>query len=182
MVSLSSSTLASSSSSSASSSSFPSSSSSLLLNSSLQTPSSLSTMGDMIGTESGIYMSSGENMLLEGSGRKKPYSRIHKKQDVSFRKKEYPPPMPLLPWTLTREYTDGRLILRKRSTNHEYLASHRENGRLVMKLVALEDNFMLHHQVSEKVGEVTADGQNMDDEIELEIEEDSKVVDKPMDA
>lgn len=62
--------------------------------------------------------------------------------------KEYPPPIPLLaqtgnkkgrmPWVLTREYVDGRLILREvREERYEYFETTRDNGRLVLKLVHL---------------------------------------------
>lgn len=63
--------------------------------------------------------------------------------------RHYPPPIPSLartgslpgrmPWVMTRQYSDGKLILRQERARHqEYMESHREDGRLIMKLVPFE--------------------------------------------
>lgn len=66
---------------------------------------------------------------------------------------EYPPPIPLLvrtenlashmPWVLKRHYTgDGRLILtEERVRHHEFFRAHRSDGRLMLQLVAVDDQF-----------------------------------------
>ncbi|KAG6602048.1 hypothetical protein SDJN02_06792, partial [Cucurbita argyrosperma subsp. argyrosperma] len=64
---------------------------------------------------------------------------------------EYPPPIQLLvrtenlasqmPWVLKRHYTDdGRLILtEERLKYYEFFRAHRSNGRLMLQLVAFDD-------------------------------------------
>ncbi|KAK7275727.1 hypothetical protein RIF29_16849 [Crotalaria pallida] len=67
-------------------------------------------------------------------------------------KRVFPPPIPLLartenlachmPWVLRRYYTsEGRLILKEEKVKyHEYFQAHRENGRLTLQLVPLDDD------------------------------------------
>ncbi|XP_041013528.1 uncharacterized protein LOC121256718 [Juglans microcarpa x Juglans regia] len=70
---------------------------------------------------------------------------------VAWKKKEFPPPIPLLartgnlpshmPWVLKRQYTsDGRLVLTEEKVrHHEYFRAHRANGRLTLQLVPLDN-------------------------------------------
>ncbi|XP_041013526.1 uncharacterized protein LOC121256717 [Juglans microcarpa x Juglans regia] len=146
-----------SSASSSYSSGLPSISQSLLRSTSTSTSSSnLSSimLDDLIGTESGVYLSSNEDEIkgLEKSdGRKhdhKPNQRY--RAHAGTRSNHYPPPIPLLaqtgnlpgrmPWVFTRHYGDGKLILKvERVKHHEYLEAHRENGRLILNLVPLDE-------------------------------------------
>ncbi|KAL6270088.1 hypothetical protein ACE6H2_026999 [Prunus campanulata] len=67
-------------------------------------------------------------------------------------KREYPPTIPLLaqtgnlrgrmPWILTKHYdhSNGRLVLKgERVKHHEYFEVHREDGRLILNLVPLDN-------------------------------------------
>lgn len=79
-----------------------------------------------------------------------------KEAKISSRKKKekrvFPPPIPLLartqnlachmPWVLKRYYTsEGRLILKEEKVRyHEYFRAHRENGRLTLQLVPLDED------------------------------------------
>ncbi|KAL6962634.1 hypothetical protein U1Q18_037593 [Sarracenia purpurea var. burkii] len=157
-----SSSLPSSSSSSSSMLLSSSSSSSFLLKSTAKTSSSSSwssTMGDLIGTESGVYTScSNDQEALEGMEERKPFTNHHQRkrnQKIGRNKREsdnqYPPPLPSLartgtltgrmPSVLTRHYTNGRLILREEKVNHfEYFEARRENSRLLLKLIPLDQN------------------------------------------
>ncbi|XP_057469071.1 uncharacterized protein LOC130758248 [Actinidia eriantha] len=114
-----------------------------------------STMGDLIGTESGVYMSPNEEKLLGEVHETKPYAnninqRKRNKGIGTKREKNYPPPIHSLartgyltgrmPWILSRRYVNGRLILREERVNrYEYFEVHRENGRLRLNLIPLDD-------------------------------------------
>ncbi|BFG19219.1 hypothetical protein CerSpe_054950 [Prunus speciosa] len=67
-------------------------------------------------------------------------------------KREYPPTIPLLaqtgnlrgrmPWILTKHYdhSNGRLVLKgEKVKHHEYFEVHREDGRLILNLVPLDN-------------------------------------------
>lgn len=131
-----------------------SSSSSIVLDSSCSSTS----MGDLIGTESGVYMSSNEEelIILNNNNNYKPTRLINiGRRNINNaakkkKKKEYPPPLPSLDRTLTRHYTsDGSLVLRDswRVERRPYFHSHRENGRLILKLIV---NPMDEHQQLEE--------------------------------
>ncbi|GFZ10009.1 hypothetical protein Acr_21g0006080 [Actinidia rufa] len=112
-------------------------------------------MGDLIGTESGVYMSSNEEKLLGEVDETKSYTnninqRKRNKGIGTKREKNYPPPIHSLartgyltgrmPWVLSRRYVNGRLILREERVNrYEYFEVHRENGRLRLNLIPLDD-------------------------------------------
>ncbi|KAK9270858.1 hypothetical protein L1049_026444 [Liquidambar formosana] len=149
------------------SSSSSSSSSSFSLFESMTHSSSFSSwssmMGDLIGTESGIDTSTDLDTIPGGGFEKiEPYKFSGSKRNQPCKtKKEYPPPIPLLartgnlpghmPWVLTRHYVDGRLILKeKRVKHHEYFEAHRENGRLVLYLVPMDDTVRCCHADCEK--------------------------------
>ncbi|KAH7524445.1 hypothetical protein FEM48_Zijuj06G0119900 [Ziziphus jujuba var. spinosa] len=113
-------------------------------------------MGDLIGTESGVYMSSNEEEILKPIERRTSASYTGRFNGRYWDRrnaveKEYPPPIPSLartgnlpgrmPWVFRREYThDGRLILReKRVQRHEYFYARRDNGRLILKLIPMDE-------------------------------------------
>ena len=107
-----------------------------------------SVMGDLIGTESGVYMSSYEDLVREPHRN----GRQNKGSQEPATKTKYPPPIHLLagtgnlvahmPWVLTRRCTnDGKLILtEERGKYQEYFEAKREHGRLLLSLVSLGDD------------------------------------------
>ncbi|KAM3251473.1 hypothetical protein P3L10_005543 [Capsicum annuum] len=112
-----------------------------------------STSGDLIGSESGVFMlSTNELEEYEEQYRNRKSNiniidvpkRITQSTNV---KKEYPPPIPSwrgkligdVPRSLSRHNVDGKLILTYERTEYsEYLEATRDNGRLVIKLIVLE--------------------------------------------
>ncbi|KAK2978573.1 hypothetical protein RJ640_006692 [Escallonia rubra] len=104
-----------------------------------------------------------EDTIIPPDGEKaRPYFRSRqsqrRNQKLEWKKKEYPPPIPLLaqtenlpsrmPWILTRHYVDGRLILKEaRLKHHEYFETTRENGRLILKLIPLDDRIQCCHSI-----------------------------------
>ncbi|KAB1205444.1 hypothetical protein CJ030_MR7G010615 [Morella rubra] len=126
--------------------------------------------GDLIGTESGVYLSCTEDEI-KAMEKPEPCNREHDTPNQRCAMtRDYPPPISLLvqtgnlrgrmPWVLARCYVDGKLILKfERSKHNEHLESHRENGRLVLNLVKLEYPNICHCGVHEAYGE------------ELELEE-----------
>ncbi|KAM3303208.1 hypothetical protein P3S67_014238 [Capsicum chacoense] len=112
-----------------------------------------STSGDLIGSESGVFMlSTNELEEYEEQYRNRKSNiniidvpkRITQSTNV---KKEYPPPIPSwrgkligdVPRSLSRHNVDGKLILKYERTEYsEYLEATRENGRLVIKLIVLK--------------------------------------------
>ncbi|PON63490.1 The fantastic four family [Parasponia andersonii] len=107
-------------------------------------------LDDLIGTDSGVH-----NMIMSLSYEQRISDQSHKgwnngRERAAKRERHYPPPIPLLaqtgnlagrmPWILTRDYSDGRLLLNvQRVQHHEYFKAHRENGRLILILVTIED-------------------------------------------
>lgn len=89
------------------------------------------------------------------------------------KEKEYPPLIPLLartenlhshmPWILKRTYTgDGRLILREvRVRHHEYFKAHRQDGRLTLQLVPLDDEIFDLEDDAEAGAEAVGDGASL---------------------
>ncbi|KAA8522521.1 hypothetical protein F0562_013118 [Nyssa sinensis] len=109
-----------------------------------------STMGDLIGTESGVYVSSHEDALPGELQKTKPYSKSNQNQRCEM-KREYPPPIGLLaqtgnlqgrmPWVFNRHYVNGRLILgEERVRNYEYFEAKKENGRFTLNLIPVAEN------------------------------------------
>ncbi|KAJ9146382.1 hypothetical protein P3X46_028654 [Hevea brasiliensis] len=180
-----------------SSSTSPSSFRSLTTSSSYSSCSSV--LGDLIGTESGVYLDCISEEETEARMEKQqPYHRNLSKrnQQRCEMRKKYPPPIPLLartgnlpghmPWNLTRHYSNGRLILREeRVKHHEYFEAYREDGRLILKLVPLDDTVRCCHSVYydeqeelelqdlEPVEEEEKEGthENIDEEEEIEADE-----------
>lgn len=123
-----------------------------------------SVMGDLIGTESGVYMSPYEDLVTAAVEKSKPYNngRQNKGSQEPATKRKYPPPIPLLagtgnlvahmPWVLTRRYTnDGKLILtEERGKYQEYFEDKREHGRLLLSLVSLDNANGHPHTVDDK--------------------------------
>jgi hypothetical protein len=112
-------------------------------------------MGDYIGMESCLDIEDEEEVHASKAAESGAYSKYRGKRDqrlAMIKKKEFPPPIPLLartenlpcrmPWVLKRHYTsDGRLILtEERVRHHEYFRAHRANGRLTLQLVPLDDS------------------------------------------
>ncbi|KAK9983406.1 hypothetical protein SO802_032931 [Lithocarpus litseifolius] len=144
------------------------SSSSMLLSPSTCSSSGSSIMDDLIGTESGVvYLSASEYdiKLLEEH---EPYNSEHvnKLNHRCAMTKNFPPPVPPLPWVFTRHYTDGKLILKvERVKHYEYFEALRENGRLVLNLVQFDDN--INYEENEEL-----------ELEELHLVEDQEVVEK----
>ncbi|POO04060.1 The fantastic four family [Trema orientale] len=107
-------------------------------------------LDDLIGTDSGVH-----NMIMSFSYEQRISDQSHEgwsngRQRAAKRERHYPPPIPLLaqtgnlagrmPWIFTRDYSDGRLLLNvQRVQHHEYFKARRENGRLILNLVTMED-------------------------------------------
>ncbi|KAF7829902.1 Protein FANTASTIC FOUR like [Senna tora] len=99
-------------------------------------------MGDVIGTESGDYVSMSSNVedLELGEGEASSSKCNRRKRMRRSGKREFPPPITLLrdeggnnmPLVFKRETSaEGRLMIRaERVKRHQYLIPHRENGRL----------------------------------------------------
>lgn len=148
----------------------------------LDSSSSSSLTGDLIGSESGVYMSSNdEEQKKENltSYRSRIHGNYSSRRNAT--KKEYPPPIPSLartgnlpgrmPWVLTRHYTDdGRLILKGvKVKRHEFFHAHRENGRLILKLIPLDNEIKDFDALGEEVE---------DEEEDLELEDHLQFVDQ----
>ncbi|KAH7524444.1 hypothetical protein FEM48_Zijuj06G0119800 [Ziziphus jujuba var. spinosa] len=107
-------------------------------------------------------------------------------QRQSLKKREFPPPIPLLartenlhchmPWVLKRHYTsDGRLILTEEKVkHHEYFRAHRSNGRLTLQLVPLDDD--------DDDAVLAVDNLQMDDEDDDEETDEIKIETDPSDV
>ncbi|XP_019174247.1 PREDICTED: uncharacterized protein LOC109169810 [Ipomoea nil] len=89
-------------------------------------------------------MESGMSSRVRGDGKRE-------EKKGAMKAKEFPPPLPWLartgnspasrmPWVLKRSYTeDGRLIITGEKTErHEYFEADRSDGRLRLRLVALD--------------------------------------------
>lgn len=145
-----------------------------------------SALDDLIGTESGVYMNANieeETAQMEKLG---SYHKQDKRKQRYATTKKYPPPLPLLartgnfpghmPWILTRHYIDGRLVLvEERVKNREYFEAQRENGRLVLNIVPLDDKITCSHFVSKdeeekELQDVDFLGKNSDQEFDEEEE------------
>jgi hypothetical protein len=126
--------------------------------SNVSSPSSSTIVGEYIGIESCLDLKNEEDIFTSSSNKEETNyescsQRCHreKREQRWAKKKEFPPPIPLLartenlpshmPWVLKRYYTsDGRLILREEKVRrHEYFRAHRSNGRLTLHLVPLDD-------------------------------------------
>ncbi|GFY85796.1 hypothetical protein Acr_04g0005340 [Actinidia rufa] len=109
--------------------------------------------------------------------------------------KNYPPPIPSLartgyltgrmPWVLTRRYVNGRLILKEERVNrYKYFEVHRENGRLRLNLIPLDNTIRCCCPVEEKNEdidehvEVDNDGERNDRDDEQKKKQDE--VDDPV--
>ncbi|XWS23849.1 hypothetical protein CRYUN_Cryun28dG0050400 [Craigia yunnanensis] len=130
-----------------------------------------SAMDDMLGTESGVYMSTNELKMPEMALKPNGYNYHGKRKRGRAMIGEYPPPIPLLartgnllghmPWILARHYSNGRLVLKEEKVkHHEYFEAYRENGRLILELVPLDDTFRCCHAIYE----------DNDDDAEIELE------------
>lgn len=124
----------------------------------------------MLGTESGVYMSPNALKLpeMDPKPNDNKSKRSREREMMMNSRREYPPPIPLLsrtgnltcymPWLLKRHYRNGRLVLtEEKRKHHEYFEAYRENGRLVLDLVPLDDTFICCHSVRDE---------NNDDDIE----------------
>ncbi|CAN4120165.1 unnamed protein product [Withania somnifera] len=101
-----------------------------------------STSGDLLGSESGVFMASTselEELEQQWHNQKTNNNIVKTRKQPKNVKKEYPPPIPSwrgklpsdVPWSLSRHYVDERLILKEESMEYyEYLEATRDNGRL----------------------------------------------------
>ncbi|XP_016902558.2 uncharacterized protein LOC103499299 [Cucumis melo] len=128
-------------------------------------------MDDLIGTESGVCLTSNSEEMETHSDFDCRCYRTNRhnfalQNQRCMLKKQYPPPIPFIatqaagnrprsPWILTRYYSNRRLILKlERVTQHQSLESRRENGRLILNLVPIEDRQdHLQHLIEEKEGD-----------------------------
>lgn len=123
------------------------------LSESLARPSRFyASLDDLLGSESGVCMISDEDYIFDEvnfTHSDIDFVKRNKKCQVT---KEYPPLIPFLartanlrahmPWIMTRLYIHGKLILTmEKVKHHEYFEADRDNGRLVMNLVSLDDEF-----------------------------------------
>ncbi|XP_061988223.1 uncharacterized protein LOC133706695 [Rosa rugosa] len=149
---------------------------SLLDNSSSWTSS---MMDDLLGTDSGVaYMTtSNDDMLM--SMTTSSYPKRKSTRGSKRVKREFPPPIPLLaqtrnlqcrmPWNLTRHYSNGRLILKgEKARHHEYFEAERDSGRLVLKLVPLDNTILTTYDVTESFGGHLDVCEENDEELEME--------------
>ncbi|KAL7116597.1 hypothetical protein ACP275_03G014200 [Erythranthe tilingii] len=118
-------------------------------------------IGDYIGGESCIDLRTDVADIYPWSGAAaseathRPRRQLRRFVSDDPPEKEYPPPIPLelrteisynqppqMPWVMTRHHTgDGRLVITEEKLNrHEYFETHRSGGRLVINLVALEND------------------------------------------
>ncbi|PNY06952.1 protein FANTASTIC FOUR 1-like [Trifolium pratense] len=110
---------------------------------------------DFIGNESCIDLQSENDVFnIEHQNALAPSEdkRITRCIRNKDKKREFPPPIPCLAQTenlashmryvLTRYYTnEGRLIIKEEKVkHHEYFHAHRENGRLTLQLVPLDND------------------------------------------
>ncbi|KAK4358536.1 hypothetical protein RND71_020765 [Anisodus tanguticus] len=107
-----------------------------------------------------------EEFKQQGLNSKYNYNNITKRQPKKKLKKEYPPTIPSwrskfpgdLPWSLSRHYVDGRLILKEQSMDYyEYIETKREKGRLVLNLLVLKNNIKWHDDNDTIQDEITYD-------------------------
>lgn len=128
----------------------PSSSKSSLFRSLTHSSSWSSATDDLLGTESGVYMKSDYEQEMIGSvvldkSVEGAYNRnlTKRSQRCSTMPKKYPPPLSRshLPRVLTRHYENGNLVLKEKGIK-QYFETTRENGRLIVNLMQLDDNIM----------------------------------------
>ncbi|EXC06686.1 hypothetical protein L484_021522 [Morus notabilis] len=145
------------------------SSTKLLTNYSSWSSSSL-VLDDLIGTDSGVHILSSSNINIDddigkttsGAENNKCNNkhlpnkdRIHDRRVKQWKK--YPPPLPGLartgnlacrmPWIWTRHYSEGKLVLQGQPLErHEYFEARRDDGRLTLDLVSIEN----HHQTKSR--------------------------------
>lgn len=107
-----------------------------------------STSGDLLGTDSGVFMGSETDFFLQETTRSYKFKLTRRTE----KKRDYPPPIPSLalpppmgnlsiqePCSLSTTYCDDRLILRQEIVkSYEYFESIRENGRLMLNLKRFE--------------------------------------------
>ncbi|CAI9766039.1 unnamed protein product [Fraxinus pennsylvanica] len=105
-----------------------------------------STNGDLLGTDSGVFMSTEADIFPKEATRSYKFKQTRRTE----KKKDYPPPIPTLPppmgnlsiqnpCYLSRNYCDGRLILRLEIVkSYEYFESIREDGCLMLNLKRFE--------------------------------------------
>lgn len=117
-----------------------------------------STSGDLIGSESGVFMASAsdlEDYELQYRNKKSKNDIVKKEKQPKNLKKEYPPPIPSwrgkfprdVPLDLSRHVVDESLILKEKCMEYyEYLEATREGGRLVLKLIVVKSNVKCHEK------------------------------------
>ncbi|KAJ6352836.1 hypothetical protein OIU76_001949 [Salix suchowensis] len=92
-----------------------------------------SALDDLIGTESGVCMNSNVEEETAQMEKLESYRNLPGH----------------MPWILSRHYIDGKLVLvEERVKHHEYIEAHRENGRLILNIVLMDDKITCSHFVS----------------------------------
>lgn len=109
---------------------------------------------DVIGTESGDYMSSSmDDLKGVAVDKSEPHHPLNKKTWSKSRKgekKDFPPPIGILTymggngmaWDFRKQAIDGRLIMKAEimKPTHHCFEAHRFNGRLTLKLLPAQDD------------------------------------------
>lgn len=142
-----------------------------------------SQMDDLLGTDSGVAYMATSNDDMSMSTKTSPtriYPNKRKSTLGSERvKREFPPPIPLLaqtgnltcrmPWNLTRHYSKARLVLKgEKVQHHEYFEAERDNGRLVLKLVPLDNTLITSYDLPKSSGGHMDVCEENDDELKME--------------
>lgn len=142
-----------------------------------------SQMDDLLGTDSGVaYMatSNDDMSMLTTTSPTRIYPNKRKNTQGSERvKREFPPPIPLLaqtgnltcrmPWNLTRHYSNARLVLKgEKVQHHEYFEAERDNGRLVLKLVHLDNTIITSYDLPKSSGGQMDVREENDEELKME--------------
>ncbi|KAJ8772253.1 hypothetical protein K2173_027430 [Erythroxylum novogranatense] len=119
---------------------------SLSLSSSTSYSSRSDILGDLIGSESGVHLESEVGELYSAERPAQPCYRFQSRRNQHQfpRRKDYPPTLTILTkkdWALTRHYVDGRLLLIEETVKPDvYFEACRDNGRLILKHVTVENN------------------------------------------
>ncbi|XP_050378574.1 uncharacterized protein LOC126795883 [Argentina anserina] len=144
--------------------------------------------GDYIGVESCVDVLRDEDVPhcdynQKNCYRRKVEDKREEKRLAMMKRKEIPPPIPMLartenlpshmPWVLKRHYTsDGRLILTEEKVrHHEYFRAHRSNGRLTLQLVPLDDEVLAPPFIANQKDDVDEAVTACDDDDNQEIED-----------
>ncbi|KAL9396238.1 hypothetical protein Peur_010491 [Populus x canadensis] len=171
--------------------------------SNFSSPSSSTIVGEYIGIESSLDLKNEEDIFTSSSNKEETNNyescsqRCHseKREQRWAKKKEFPPPIPLLactenlpshmPWVLKRYYTsDGRLILREEKVRrHEYFRAHRSNGLSAPPFVGDERRHGIENDIDQCYdNEDDGEEEQVEQEHEEDKEENESLVEESIDV